>query len=127
MYLFIEYFTWKDEQERNGNVSFFISHLKVLQNGLKKTYLRCHRSGTCNSTAWLRAPKSQGTCKIGKNCPATIEMIEDAECIKVIYFKTHVGHDFDMKHIRVKEFEKENLRSTYYFLRTVLQSFFFLF
>ena len=92
-------------------MSFTCDTIKVLQNGIKKTYLRCHRSGNYNSSATLRIPNSRGTCKMGKHCPATMEVIETENDVKVTHFITHIGHDIELKHIKISEADKEEIRS----------------
>lgn len=57
-----------------------------------------------------RVPKAYSTCKMGSHCPATMEVIESDE-INVIYYKIHVGHEKDLKHLLLSKTDKEELSS----------------
>lgn len=123
MYIFISaYSAWKENLEDNESVSFFSENTKILQNGNKKTYLRCHRSGFYSSSASHRIPKSK-TCKIGRHCPATIEITETDACVTVIHYKTHVGHDLDLKYQKIGKTDKEIIKSMFIFSILVFASY----
>ena len=56
------------------------------------------------------------SCKIGRICPATIEVTDKGSSVEVIHFKTHVGHALEMKHQKISEAEREEIRSKFNFL-----------
>ncbi|XP_067126925.1 uncharacterized protein, partial [Centruroides vittatus] len=53
-----------------------------------------------------RQIKSQGSCKSGKICLASIEVFITSNSIIVKYHKNHCGHDFSLAHIHLSDSEK---------------------
>ena len=55
---------------------------------------------------------------MGSHCPATLEIIEQ-EAVNVTYYKTHVGHEKDLRHIFLSKADKEELsgKLLYFFSR----------
>ena len=45
---------------------------------------------------------------MGSHCPATMEVIENGD-LSVIHYKTHIGHEMELKHISLNQAEKEEL------------------
>lgn len=81
----------------------------------KKTLFCCHRSGIHKSKAkGLRAPKSQGTCKMGANCPAEIDVLEEKDSLKVNYIFTHVGHSNDVQHLHISKNLKNEIAGNFF-------------
>ncbi|XP_055944366.1 uncharacterized protein LOC129975328 [Argiope bruennichi] len=72
----------------------------------------CHRSGYFSSKSkGLRHIKLAGSCKINSYCPAFISVKNCKETgqLHVKYFPTHVGHVFEVKHLRLCDKEKEKI------------------
>lgn len=69
-----------------------------------------------------RIPKSE-TCKIGRHCPATIEITETDACVTVIHYKIHAGHDLDLKYQKIGKTDKEIIKSMFIFSILVFASY----
>ncbi|CAN7988836.1 unnamed protein product [Ixodes hexagonus] len=106
-----EFLAWKDEEEYREKVHFVApcSH-KVLYGGRLKRYYLCHRSGVyVGRGSGKRKLKSQGSCKVGTHCMATMVTIEmpDTGSVSVVYQKQHYGHDIDLGHVRLSKAERQ--------------------
>ena len=54
--------------------------------------------------------RSVGSCKIGVTCPAAMEVTEYLNgVLKVIYYKTHLGHLKDVVHLKLSKEERASL------------------
>lgn len=98
-----EFDVWKKEVERKTNSSF----LKVN----KTMTFQCHRSGTYEPAGkGIRRLKLSGSRKINGFCPAMIKVEKQSEHkVEVTYIKTHVGHECEIKHLRLTKKEKKLL------------------
>lgn len=53
--------------------------------------------------------KLQGSCKIGKVCPAMISVHDQNPEVHVGYYNVHYGHDFDLRHIPLSKKDREEI------------------
>jgi hypothetical protein len=50
---------------------------------------------------------------MGVHCPSTIEIVEDGHNITMLYYKVHVGHEMELKHLSLSQSVKETLASKF--------------
>uniref|UniRef100_V5H786 Putative zinc finger transcription factor protein 17 n=1 Tax=Ixodes ricinus TaxID=34613 RepID=V5H786_IXORI len=106
-----EFLAWKDEEEYREKVHFVTpsSHKEIFGGRLKR-YYNCHRSGMFVARGERkRKLKSQGSCKVGTHCMATMTAIETKETgiVSVVYQKEHYGHTIDLGHVRLTKLERQ--------------------
>lgn len=78
--------------------------------GSKHLFFKCHRDGKYKPKGNnIRKIKSLGTNKIGSHCPARMNVIVEDNDVKVLYIKTHVGHDLEPKRLTLAKNEKDFL------------------
>lgn len=82
---------------------------KRLKDGAAKTTFVCDRSGSSASKSkGKRLMKSQGTCKKGNYCTSAIDLHQEERGIcRVIYYKTHFGHDQNMAFLHLNGYDRE--------------------
>ena len=56
-----------------------------------------------------RQLKAKGSCKEGWMCPARIELQKTCDGFKMMFYKTHVGHDCEGKHLRITKSDVQTL------------------
>lgn len=81
----------------------------------RKTYFVCHRTGTFQSgSCGKRKLKRQGSNKINASCPSTMEVVESLVdgSIKLILWKTHVGHNAEVSRTFLSTSERNWLTGT---------------
>ena len=61
-----------------------------------------------------RAPRAKGSRKIESHCPSTLEVIQKKDGVQVVFHKTHVGHDLELKHLPLDKLTKESLACKYF-------------
>lgn len=108
-----EFDNWKREIEYRDNLRFVVEKIETYKKK-KVTTFACHRSGNYRPGGkGFRHLKTQGSCKINAFCPASIKKIEyfncNAEKIEVFYTETHIGHEFEIKHIVLTREERKSL------------------
>lgn len=115
LWLFIsEFSVWKDNMERETGSSFNVSTGKrQCTPGAIKHYFYCHRSGNYKCAPVdqrKRRKKTQGTCKIGKHCLASLQAKEKDDKVFVTFQKKHYGHpESDVEHQRLSSVETQVL------------------
>ncbi|XP_071035057.1 D-ribitol-5-phosphate cytidylyltransferase isoform X1 [Parasteatoda tepidariorum] len=92
--------SWKKGHEASSGYSYICRISKKLrQTGESKTQYICHRSGVHRSASkGHRKLKKVGSNKIGTTCPSLMDVSHSLSdgIVKVIYYKTHIGHDADI-------------------------------
>lgn len=109
-----EFENWKKSIECESN-SRYIKGRGDMTNKIHNTYSYvCHRSGNFISQGNnKRHLKIKGSKKIGAFCPSRIK-VQINNCnyqCRIIYIKTHVGHDADLGHIYLTKEEREIIAS----------------
>lgn len=105
-YFLTEFETWKSALERETSAYF----IKV--KGSKCVWYYCNRSGTFAPRGkGIRHMKIQGTRKIGAKCPASMRVLQEKNSVKVKYWKTHVGHGNELKHINIPDQDRMEIAS----------------
>lgn len=66
---------------------------------------------TINDAQIKRLQKSQGTCKINHSCTSGIKVTIENGKYHVEWQKTHYGHDFELKHIRLQKSDRNCIAS----------------
>lgn len=105
---------WKDNMERETCSSFNVSTGKrQCASGAVKHYFYCHRSGSYECAPVdqrKRRKKTQGTCKIGKHCLASLHAKEEDGKVFVTFQKKHYGHpESNVEHQRLSSVETQVL------------------
>lgn len=108
-----EFLAWKEFVERD-TLSLYVSKssAKLLANNQQKTYYKCHRSGNyvaLKKENRKKRLKVQGSNKIGATCPAAMEVTENVHGVNVVFWKTHVGHVNDLKHLTLSKEDRAKL------------------
>ncbi|XP_064482009.1 uncharacterized protein LOC135394893 [Ornithodoros turicata] len=94
-----EFKAWKEGVEKTTRTQFSASTGSRTVGGIKKWYLRCHRSGTyVPKGTGARRLKWQGSVKTGETCLAHMTVLQDSARIKVRYQGLHLGHDSELCH-----------------------------
>ncbi|XP_023232229.1 uncharacterized protein LOC111632094 [Centruroides sculpturatus] len=109
LYFFsLEFFVWKDKEEKLVKSSFVSRNgPTTLSDGRIKKIYTCHQSGIyVPKGCGKRQIKSQGSCKSGKICLASIEVSIRSNSIRVKYHKNHCGHNLSLAHIHLSDSEK---------------------
>lgn len=106
---------WKDEIETDNKASYLLKKTCNMADGSIKSYFWCNRSGSKfpSKSKMKRAPRAKGSRRINAHCPSTLEVIQGAGDIKVIYHKTHVGHDLELKYVPINNATKEAFACKY--------------
>lgn len=100
---------WKHGIENETTSQFIKSRGEKRTKNVNKTYYSCNRSGYYVSKARTqKALKKQGSRKINGRCPASmIVTINPDSGYDVRFVKTHVGHDFELKHIDLSDKDRD--------------------
>lgn len=100
---------WKLDTENRTRSQFIKSRGQKRSGDNKKTYFSCNRSGNFVSKAKTqKSIKKQGSRKINGRCPAAITLTYNHDSsLKVKFIKTHVGHDFELKHLDLSEKDRD--------------------
>lgn len=103
-----EFQEWKERVEKQTTSQFIKSRGEKKAKNVK-TYYSCNRSGIYVSKAKTqKALKKQGSRKINGRCPASINVtIDELDTHEVKYYKTHVGHDFEVEHLDLSDKDRE--------------------
>ncbi|XP_077542029.1 uncharacterized protein LOC144154804 [Haemaphysalis longicornis] len=108
---------WRLGEEESQRCRFVKQHgASSVAGGKLRTYYRCHRSGTAapRRGKGVRLMKSQGSCKSGKICLASITATTNADgtpgaSVEVSYQKHHYGHDRDVTHLMMTPAERAKI------------------
>ncbi|XP_074604044.1 uncharacterized protein LOC141857445 [Brevipalpus obovatus] len=97
----LDFLAWKSRMEDDETAHYA---LKTGKREDKRRYYECNRSGEYKSEGSnIRARRQKDTRKIGKRCPSTIRVHEKDDKIHVTFYRTHVGHQKEMKHISIPQ------------------------
>lgn len=105
---------WKQEEEKRSHTKFVRPHGKYTRHDSAEVHqFYCHRSGYYNPEGkGIRKLKSQGSCKMGAVCPATITAYKlPSGLVDVKYFSTHVGHLTDLEELYFTHEERAKVNS----------------
>ncbi|XP_034236595.1 uncharacterized protein LOC117642470 [Thrips palmi] len=104
-----DFYVWKEEMERGTN-SLYIQHegARRLDHG-ERRYYYCHRSGNSRKVEAPDRIRWKESPKIERYCPARITVTEVNGKVSVVHHKDHVGHDFDLGHLRLNKNERAML------------------
>ncbi|KAF4514247.1 UNVERIFIED_CONTAM: hypothetical protein B566_EDAN019539, partial [Ephemera danica] len=98
---------WKEDEEKVNCSSYTRRHNSNKATGEHQTLFICHRDGCyVSKSTGERRLKSQGSCKMEGNCPASIVLTFDSNQskeYKVRYIRTHVGHEMELGHMRLPQ------------------------
>lgn len=96
---------WKHSVENESTSQYIKSRGEKRSKSVNKTYYSCNRSGYYMSKARTRkALKKQGSRKINGRCPASMNVtLNTDQTYDVRFVKTHVGHDFELKHLDISD------------------------
>lgn len=100
---YAEFLTWKSQIEKETLSSFVLKNT-VTRNSTKYIYFTCNRSGSFTSkSTGQRHLKTQGSCKVGHECSARINVtvFNKQECV-VSYSSTH-SHKPALEHLRLQK------------------------
>lgn len=100
---------WKHGVESETTSQYIKSRGEKKTKNVNKTYYSCNRSGYYVSKARTRkALKKQGSRKINGRCPASMNVTVNPDTTYDVRFvKTHVGHNFDIKHLDLSEKDRK--------------------
>lgn len=100
---------WKHSVENETTSQYIKSRGEKKSKNINKTYYSCNRSGYYVSKARTRKKlKKQGSRKINGRCPASMNVtVNPDSTYDVRFVKTHVGHNFDIKHLDLSEKDRE--------------------
>ncbi|XP_029850205.1 zinc finger protein 54-like [Ixodes scapularis] len=87
--------TWKQDEEAKWCSKYVCNTgAKPLVDGSMRQCFECHRSGKMKASRGKgeRMMKSQGSCKSGKKCFATMTVTTQGKAKEVIYQKQHCRH-----------------------------------
>jgi len=100
---------WKYGVEDATMSQFIKSRGEKRTKDINKTYFSCNRSGYYVSKARTqKALKKQGSRKINGRCPASMNVTMKPDLsYEVRFIKTHVGHDFSLKHLDLSEKDRD--------------------
>lgn len=100
---------WKHSIESQTTSQFIKSRGEKKTKNVNKTYYSCNRSGYYVSKARTRkALKKQGSRKINGRCPASMNVtVNPDSTYDVRFVKTHVGHDFELKHLDLSDKDRD--------------------
>ncbi|CAH3020775.1 unnamed protein product [Porites evermanni] len=98
--------SWKAEVEEKEGCSF-----KHLSTGQKVEYFQCNRGGSYRPRrSGKRRQKSQGRCKIEKNCTSSMLLkYEDDGTMTVDVCYTHYGHEIELQHVWLSKTKRQQL------------------
>ncbi|XP_034236338.1 uncharacterized protein LOC117642361 [Thrips palmi] len=98
-----DFYAWKEETERKTH-SLFVKHegTKSVEDG-DRTYYYCHRSGHSRKMQDPDRIRWKGSPKTSHYCPARLTATESNGKVSVIYKEKHVGHDFNLGHLRLSK------------------------
>lgn len=100
---------WKHSVENETTSQFIKSRGEKRTKSFNKTYYSCNRSGYYISKARTRkALKKQGSRKINGRCPASMNVtINSDSTYDVKFIKSHVGHNFELKHLDLSDKDRD--------------------
>lgn len=100
---------WKHGVENETTSQYIKSRGEKKTKNVNKTYYSCNRSGYYVSKARTRkALKKQGSRKINGRCPASMNVtINTDSTYDVRFVKTHVGHNFELKHLDLSDKDRD--------------------
>ncbi|VEN60288.1 unnamed protein product [Callosobruchus maculatus] len=100
-----EFFKWLKLVEKSNNVQYVRQSTRTKLDTITIHY-KCSRSGKPNLKQGLKR-KRQNCIKIGTQCTSGIKFVE-TKCngIKIKFYKTHYGHDFQVQHLHLRKEEK---------------------
>lgn len=96
---------WRHMIENETISQYIKSRGEKKSKNVNKTYYSCNRSGYYISKARThKALKKQGSRKINGRCPASMNVtLNPGSTYDVRFVKTHVGHDFELKHLDISD------------------------
>lgn len=99
-----EFLKWKSEVERQSIASFVKSHGKREH----IQHFKCHRYGKQNIKRQnKRHSKLMKSCNMNAFCPASMKVtLKSKNEISVMFLKTHVGHENELRHKRLTAVER---------------------
>lgn len=100
---------WKHDVENETTSQYIKSRGEKKSKNVNKTYYSCNRSGYYVSKAKTRkALKKQGSRKINGRCPASMNVTVNPDLTYDVRFvRTHVGHNFELKHLDLSDKDRE--------------------
>lgn len=110
-----DFFLWKKQVEHQ-NVFFVSQRSKKNSLGQTVKYFVCNRSefedrrNKGKVEGVTRQLKAQGSCKMGRHCPAQIKLTFNGNEHVVEYRSSHYGHEFNPCHLRIPEKTQEEVR-----------------
>ncbi|XP_025018607.1 uncharacterized protein LOC107371466 [Tetranychus urticae] len=100
-----EFDEWKRQMEDETS-----SYYTISSSNPNRKYYDCNRSGTLEpQPVRSRHMKIQGSRKIGGRCPSRIKVELIDGNINVLFYKTHIGHQIELKHINLPRANREEL------------------
>ena len=108
MFLFVEFFVWKDQIETRDQAQYFAKRGASFKSG--RVIYGCTRSGKFVSKGCgRRSLKSQGSKKSGKLCTSVIVVsLVDGQYF-VEYYPTHYGHKKSPEHLRLASADRQEI------------------
>lgn len=99
---------WKEKIEEEEKV-FYIMKVRKSDG---RSYYECSRSGEYKPEGKnIRNLKIKGSRKIGGRCPSGIRVAELMGKFKIKFFKTHCGHQKELKHIDMPRKDRQLIAS----------------
>ena len=75
----------------------------------KRMYIQCNKSGFYHEPInRKRHLKIQGSRKINTECPERIRAYIEEYLVNVNFFKNHLGHGMEIKHLQISEDSQKN-------------------
>lgn len=107
----IDFLTWKRKVEADTLSRFIVKEGTRMYKKHKTTNYDCHRSGYHAALGKrIRTLKIQGSVKINGFCPARIsKQLNNDGSSNVTYFVTHIGHQNELKYLRLSSVEREDI------------------
>ncbi|CAH0560267.1 unnamed protein product [Brassicogethes aeneus] len=109
-----EFKNWKNDIEK-VNDCYYVLKSKAASTIGEVLYYNCNRSKTSYSTKdeaqMKRLQKCQGSCKMTHSCTSSIKVTSENGKYHIEWQKTHYGHDFEQKHIRLPKPERHCIAS----------------
>lgn len=117
--LFSDFLSWKSKVEFDTNALFVSNGCSKKNNGEEIKYFICNRFGEFFSRSVVpdddptkKQTKKQGSCKIGKHCPAQmiVRLIKPDQVV-VTFTTNHYGHEKEAAHLPIDQSTVETVRS----------------
>lgn len=109
-----EFYNWKEQFEKES-CSSYVSHRGATKSSDHSTYrFYCNRSGHYRPEGkGVHELKISGSRKINSSCPSSITAKEwtGHGTVEVLFTKTHVGHQLELKHVNLAKSDKNWLAS----------------